>query len=32
VTPQTVANSVARWVPPEDAERIRDALVAANLK
>jgi hypothetical protein len=32
VTPQTVADSVARWVPPEDAERIRDALVTANLK
>jgi hypothetical protein len=30
VTPQTVADSVARWVSPEDADRIRKALVAAN--
>jgi hypothetical protein len=30
VTPQTVADSVARWVPAADAERIRKALVTAN--
>ena len=30
VTPQTVADSVARWVPRQDAERIRQALLAAN--
>jgi hypothetical protein len=30
VTPHSVADSVARWVPPDDAERLRKALVAAN--
>lgn len=30
VTPDTVADSIARWLAPDDAERIRAALRAAN--
>jgi hypothetical protein len=30
VTPQAIADSVARWLSPEDAERVRDALITAN--
>ena len=30
VTPGSIADSVARWVAPEDAERIRVALLTAN--
>ena len=30
VSPQSIAASIARWVPPEDASRIRAALMRAN--
>jgi hypothetical protein len=30
VTPQRLADSIERWVPPREARRIREALVEAN--
>lgn len=30
ISPTTVADSVARWLPPDDARRLRDALLDAN--
>jgi hypothetical protein len=30
ITPEAVADSIARWVPPEEASRLRTALLEAN--